>query len=135
MAWCGGRVAGQESRWDEELPRSDLVASGDEQDMQVVQTADWIIDLGLEGGQGGGRIVVEGPPERVADDPASHTGRYLRELLETDEGVEMSWEVGDGLPRCPLFDVLDLSPPPFLSVRMDRCMRPAPPPRADRLGV
>jgi excinuclease ABC subunit A len=53
-----------------------------EHHLHVVKTADWIIDLGPEGGDAGGRIVVEGPPERVADDPASHTGRYLAEVLE-----------------------------------------------------
>jgi excinuclease ABC subunit A len=52
-----------------------------EHDLHVVKTADWIIDLGPEGGASGGRVVVEGPPERVADDPASHTGRYLGEVL------------------------------------------------------
>ncbi|MFP3949251.1 MAG: excinuclease ABC subunit UvrA, partial [Longimicrobiales bacterium] len=52
-----------------------------EHNLEVVKTADWIIDLGPEGGEGGGRIVVEGSPERVAEDPASHTGRYLREML------------------------------------------------------
>lgn len=52
-----------------------------------VKTADWIVDLGPEGGEEGGRIVVEGPPERVAEDPASHTGRFLREMLERGAGV------------------------------------------------
>ena len=52
-----------------------------EHNVQVIKTADWIIDLGPEGGEGGGRIIVEGPPERVAEDPASHTGRYLSETL------------------------------------------------------
>jgi len=63
-----------------------LVALGNtvvviEHNLHVVKTADWIIDLGPEGGGSGGRVVVEGPPERVADDPASHTGRYLAEVL------------------------------------------------------
>jgi excinuclease ABC subunit A len=63
-----------------------LVAIGNtvvviEHDLHVAKTADWIIDLGPEGGESGGRVVVEGPPERVADDPASHTGRYLAEVL------------------------------------------------------
>ena len=48
----------------------------------VIKTADWIIDLGPEGGSGGGAIVAEGTPEHVATVDASHTGRYLRELLE-----------------------------------------------------
>ena len=43
--------------------------------------ADWVIDLGPEGGAGGGRILAEGPPEEVAATPASHTGRFLKRLL------------------------------------------------------
>ncbi len=49
-----------------------------EHNLDVVRAADWIIDLGPEGGEEGGRVVVEGPPERVMDEPASHTGRWLR---------------------------------------------------------
>jgi len=52
-----------------------------EHNLEVVKTADWIIDLGPEGGSGGGRIVAEGTPEQVAADPVSHTGRFLAELL------------------------------------------------------
>ncbi len=53
-----------------------------EHNLDVVKTADWIIDLGPEGGGDGGRIVVEGTPERVAEDPSSYTGQYLRRLLD-----------------------------------------------------
>ena len=52
-----------------------------EHNLDVVKTADWIIDLGPEGGSGGGRIVAEGTPEQVAEIPESHTGRYLRPML------------------------------------------------------
>ena len=52
-----------------------------EHNLDVVKTADWIIDLGPEGGSGGGRIVAEGTPEQVAEVPESHTGRYLRSML------------------------------------------------------
>ncbi|MGB1656004.1 MAG: ATP-binding cassette domain-containing protein, partial [Longimicrobiales bacterium] len=52
-----------------------------EHNLQVVKTADWVIDLGPEGGEGGGRIVVEGTPETVAADPASYTGQHLAPLL------------------------------------------------------
>ena len=52
-----------------------------EHNLDVVKTADWIIDLGPEGGSGGGRIVAEGTPEQVAEIPESHTGRYLRSML------------------------------------------------------
>ncbi|MGH7552689.1 MAG: excinuclease ABC subunit UvrA, partial [Longimicrobiales bacterium] len=52
-----------------------------EHNLEVVKTADWIIDLGPEGGDGGGRIVAEGAPEKVAANPVSHTGRFLAETL------------------------------------------------------
>ena len=52
-----------------------------EHNLDVIKTADWIIDLGPEGGDGGGRIVAEGPPELVAKDEESHTGRFLRRVL------------------------------------------------------
>ena len=52
-----------------------------EHNLDVVKTADWIIDLGPEGGAGGGQIVRTGTPETVADDPASFTGRFLAPLL------------------------------------------------------
>ncbi|MCD1631061.1 excinuclease ABC subunit UvrA [Marinobacter shengliensis] len=48
-----------------------------EHNLDVIKTADWIVDLGPEGGSGGGQIIAEGTPEEVADNPASHTGRYL----------------------------------------------------------
>ena len=57
-----------------------------EHNLHVIKTADWVIDLGPEGGGEGGRIVVEGPPERVAEDPASHTGRYLAAALGVEVG-------------------------------------------------
>jgi excinuclease ABC subunit A len=47
----------------------------------VIKTADWIIDLGPEGGAGGGLIIAEGSPEEVAANPASATGKYLAPLL------------------------------------------------------
>jgi len=52
-----------------------------EHNLHVVKTADWIIDLGPEGGEAGGAIVVEGTPEQVARSRASHTGRHLAEVL------------------------------------------------------
>jgi excinuclease ABC subunit A len=55
-----------------------------EHNLDVIKTADWIIDLGPEGGSGGGTVVVEGTPEHVAGTPESHTGRYLAPLLELD---------------------------------------------------
>jgi excinuclease ABC subunit A len=52
-----------------------------EHNLDVIKTADWIIDLGPEGGDAGGQIVAQGPPETVAECPASHTGRYLASTL------------------------------------------------------
>ncbi len=52
-----------------------------EHNLEVIKTADWIIDLGPDGGTGGGRIVAEGTPEKVAATEASHTGRYLAPYL------------------------------------------------------
>jgi len=52
-----------------------------EHNLDVVKTADWVIDLGPEGGSGGGEIVVVGTPEQVADHATSYTGQYLRRLL------------------------------------------------------
>ena len=52
-----------------------------EHNLDVIKQADWIIDLGPEGGDAGGRIVAEGTPEMIADDPNSHTGRFLRQRL------------------------------------------------------
>ena len=52
-----------------------------EHNLDVVKTADWIIDLGPEGGEEGGRLVAAGTPEQLAQNEASHTGRYLRDVL------------------------------------------------------
>jgi excinuclease ABC subunit A len=53
-----------------------------EHNLEVVKTADWVIDMGPEGGDGGGRIVAQGPPEAILREPASHTGKYLKDVLE-----------------------------------------------------
>ena len=53
-----------------------------EHNLDVVKTADHIIDIGPEGGDGGGRIVAEGTPQKIAEIPASHTGHYLKTLLQ-----------------------------------------------------
>jgi excinuclease ABC subunit A len=52
-----------------------------EHNLDVIKTADWVIDLGPEGGAGGGRLVAEGTPEEVAANPHSWTGQYLRQVL------------------------------------------------------
>jgi excinuclease ABC subunit A len=53
-----------------------------EHNLDVVKTADWIVDIGPEGGDGGGTVVAEGTPEDVAEVAASHTGRYLKPMLK-----------------------------------------------------
>jgi excinuclease ABC subunit A len=52
-----------------------------EHNLDVIKNADWIIDMGPEGGNAGGRVVAEGTPEAVAQNPDSHTGVYLRPVL------------------------------------------------------
>ena len=52
-----------------------------EHNLDVIKTADWIVDLGPEGGSGGGQIIVTGTPEQVAKDKKSHTARFLKEIL------------------------------------------------------
>jgi excinuclease ABC subunit A len=52
-----------------------------EHNLDVIKTADWVVDMGPEGGIGGGTIVAQGTPETVARVPQSHTGRYLAPLL------------------------------------------------------
>jgi excinuclease ABC subunit A len=56
-----------------------------EHNLDVVKTADWIVDFGPEGGDGGGEIVAQGSPEQVAANPKSWTGRYLAEILKRHE--------------------------------------------------
>ena len=52
-----------------------------EHNLDVIKTADWVVDMGPEGGSGGGLVIAEGTPEEVAAVPVSHTGKFLRELL------------------------------------------------------
>ena len=52
-----------------------------EHNLDVIKTADWIVDLGPEGGDGGGKIIAEGTPEQVATIKSTHTGRYLKPVL------------------------------------------------------
>jgi excinuclease ABC subunit A len=52
-----------------------------EHNLDVIKTSDWIIDMGPEGGDGGGRVIAEGTPEQVAENKASYTGKYLKTML------------------------------------------------------
>ena len=53
-----------------------------EHNLDVIKTADWIVDIGPEGGDGGGQVVATGTPEEVAEVEASHTGRYIKPMLK-----------------------------------------------------
>jgi excinuclease ABC subunit A len=53
-----------------------------EHNLEVIKTADWIIDIGPEGGTGGGEIVAQGTPEQIVKEKRSYTGHFLKELLE-----------------------------------------------------
>lgn len=53
-----------------------------EHNLDVIKTADWVVDLGPEGGSGGGMIIAEGTPEQVAEVEISHTGRFLKAMLK-----------------------------------------------------
>jgi excinuclease ABC subunit A len=53
-----------------------------EHNLEVIKTADWVIDMGPEGGDGGGEVVGIGTPEEIARIDRSHTGRFLREVME-----------------------------------------------------
>ena len=53
-----------------------------EHNLDVIKTADWILDMGPEGGDGGGRLIAEGTPEQIAAHPESHTGQFLKPVLE-----------------------------------------------------
>ncbi|MEU9091330.1 excinuclease ABC subunit UvrA [Streptomyces sp. NPDC087901] len=59
-----------------------------EHNLDVVKTADWVIDMGPEGGNGGGLVIAEGTPEYVAGVPASHTGKFLQGILDADRVSE-----------------------------------------------
>jgi excinuclease ABC subunit A len=57
-----------------------------EHNLDVIKTADWVVDLGPEGGDGGGRIIASGPPETIAGAVRSHTGRYLAKMINAASG-------------------------------------------------
>ena len=55
-----------------------------EHNLDVIKTADWLIDLGPEGGSGGGQIIATGTPEQIAEQPHSYTGQFLKPLLKSE---------------------------------------------------
>ena len=64
-----------------------------EHNLDVIKTADWVVDLGPEGGSGGGQIIATGSPEQVAASPGSHTGQFLTPLL-LDQGATSGKKTG-----------------------------------------
>jgi excinuclease ABC subunit A len=58
-----------------------------EHNLDVIKTSDWIIDMGPEGGSGGGTVIAEGTPEQVAANPASYTGQFLKGLVTPEEAA------------------------------------------------
>jgi excinuclease ABC subunit A len=70
----------------------DLTARGDtvvlvEHNLDVIRNSDWVVDLGPDGGEGGGRLIAEGPPEAIAAAQGSWTGRYLAEKTPASPGA------------------------------------------------
>ncbi len=59
-----------------------------EHNLEVIKTADWIVDLGPEGGDAGGHVVAVGTPEEIAANPASYTGHYLKQVFERRRQAE-----------------------------------------------
>ena len=73
---------GQSGDVDRQNTSISINNSGIEANLDVIKTADYIIDMGPEGGSGGGLVIATGTPEEVAKDKNSHTGRYLKRALE-----------------------------------------------------
>jgi excinuclease ABC subunit A len=57
-----------------------------EHNLEVIKTADWIVDLGPEGGDAGGHVVAVGTPEEIAANPQSYTGQYLKQVFDRRRG-------------------------------------------------
>jgi excinuclease ABC subunit A len=70
-----------------------------EHNLDVIKTADWIIDLGPEGGSGGGTVVAEGTPEQIVEVEASHTGRFLRHMLDVPAPARKAKSAANGKSR------------------------------------
>ena len=65
-----------------------------EHNLDVIKTADWLIDLGPEGGEGGGEIIAAGTPEQIAANKKSHTGTFLKPLLEKQKVTQPERKTG-----------------------------------------
>jgi excinuclease ABC subunit A len=67
-----------------------------EHNLEVIKTADWIVDLGPEGGDAGGHVVAVGTPEEIAANQASYTGQYLRQVFERRRGAKAAKRAASG---------------------------------------
>ncbi len=83
-----------------------------EHNLDVIKNADWIIDMGPEGGSRGGEVIAEGTPEDVADVEASHTGRYLKPILERTARTTTRKRRRAGAAQQAPSDPTGLAPPP-----------------------
>jgi excinuclease ABC subunit A len=66
-----------------------------EHNLEVVKTADWIVDMGPEGGDAGGEVVATGTPEQIARNPKSYTGRYLKHVLDRRQAKKAKAEAAE----------------------------------------
>jgi len=86
-----------------------------EHNLDVIKTADWVIDLGPEGGDSGGRVVAVGTPEQVARNAQSHTGRFLARVLDSRNGAkQLSFESVGVAPQPPAVaaeSIVETAPP------------------------
>ncbi len=74
-----------------------------EHNLDVIKSADWVIDMGPEGGSGGGQVVAVGTPEEIAANPASHTGHWLAPVLRAKRQRRVIYQLWAGRPRVPGF--------------------------------
>ena len=75
---------------------SNVVRLVDQENLEVIARADWVIDLGPEAADAGGTLMAEGPPEAVAAEERSHTGRYLRTFFERGRAAATNGERREG---------------------------------------
>ena len=70
-----------------------------EHNLDVIKTADWLIDMGPEGGSGGGKVIATGTPEDVSVSAISHTGRFLKPLLVSTGGGKVKSKASTSPPK------------------------------------
>jgi excinuclease ABC subunit A len=103
-----------------------------EHNLDVIRNADWILDLGPEGGEGGGRIVAHGRPAKIAATPGSYTGQFLTRYYASTDGKlaplnDDDLSESDLIPEAP-DSITELGAPPFPRSSVERVGKPEPPP-------